>query len=337
MIIQLSPELEKLRPKLIPSLLSGFEAIANHLWLILLPVLLDISLWMGPHLRIKTIVQPFIDSAMEFVQTTQQQIPNLDSVQTIWQVLLERFNLVFSIRTLPVGLPSLMANWMPIQTPLGQPVAIELSNGSELFRWLAVFVLVGLLLSSIYYGEIARITSNNKEARLTPGNLGWLTLQLLILTGVVLLIGLLFGLPVLTVISGLTYLNQNLGILALFIAGMAVIWVVMPMVFSAHGIFVNHQSLRHSVITSIQIVRTTFSSTGLFVLTCVILSQGLNMLWEVPREDSWLLLVGILGHAFINTSIIAASFYYYRDALRFFQTLLSKSQMGQSSSPEAIK
>jgi len=38
------------------------------------------------------------------------------------------------------------------------------------------------------------------------------------------------------------------------------------------------------------------------------------VLWNIPDNTTWLLLLGIIGHAFVTTSLLAASFVYYHDA-----------------------
>jgi hypothetical protein len=334
MVIQSSPELEKIRPKLIPSLLSGFETVANHIWLILLPVCLDLGIWLGPHIRIQTVMQPFVDSMKNFADMNGQQMADsLKAAQSVWQMLLEKFNVIFALRTFPVGIPSLMSNWLPLQTPYGKPMSLELKSYFDMAAWWIVLTLLGLLVSSYFYGKIAQVTGKKTDENLTPGIVGWMTLQLLTLTVLVILLVLLLGFPAMLVLSVLTVLSPTIGQLALFFIGLVVIWLLVPLVFSAHGIFTNHFPLIKSIATSIQVVRLTFTSTSLFVLVLVIISQGLNMLWQVPQENSWLLLVGIFGHAFVNTSLIAASFVYYRDGLKFLQTLIAKSQMVQPSSP----
>jgi len=65
---------------------------------------------------------------------------------------------------------------------------------------------------------------------------------------------------------------------------------------------------------SIQVTNATLPTTALFFLSVFILSQGLNLLWRIPPTDSWLALVGIAGHAFVVTGLLAASFVYFRDA-----------------------
>jgi hypothetical protein len=331
--------LDKIRPRLIPSLLSGLETVANNLWLIVLPILLDLAFWLAPHLKVQNILQPYISDYMkELTQFPGQQMAPIPAVQDMLQTSIQHLNLAVAVKTLPIGVPSLIANMFPLfplKTPYGAAPSIELANAGEVFTWCLIFILVGLILSSIYFGEISRITGKKKDDNLTLGLLGWLTLQLLALTAVILLVALFFGLPALALISGIMYMSPNIGFLAFFIGGLFLIWLVVPLIFSAHGIFTNHLPLFRSIATSIQVVRLNYSGTGLFLLTCVVISQGMNMLWTVPQENSWLLLVGILGHAFINTSLIAASFSFYRDGLTLLQTIIAKTQMVQSSSPEA--
>jgi len=57
------------------------------------------------------------------------------------------------------------------------------------------------------------------------------------------------------------------------------------------------------------------------------------MLWKAPPVTSWLTLVGVGGHAFISTALLAASFVYYRDADHWVQETLAlvKSQKEMSS------
>ena len=46
-------------PGVIGSLRAGFDAVSKHIGLILLPVALDIFLWLGPRLSVGGLVNPF--------------------------------------------------------------------------------------------------------------------------------------------------------------------------------------------------------------------------------------------------------------------------------------
>jgi uncharacterized membrane protein YdcZ (DUF606 family) len=85
-----------------------------------------------------------------------------------------------------------------------------------------------------------------------------------------------------------------------------------------------------SMLTSMRMMRFILPGTGLFFLTIVILSQGLDLLWQVPPASSWLSLVGIAGHAFITTALLAASFRYYQDATVWLQEFLQKRMPPQN-------
>lgn len=342
MIIEPSPELEEIRPKLIPSLLAGLEAMANHVWLILLPVVLDIALWLAPHLGVQKILGPIFEEVAKMI--TDYPMPasiskvDLSSATDIYRQVITSLNLLASLRSFPIGIPSLMADKRPVSTPFGMPLSIQVSDFPNAFLMIVVFGLIGLILSSIYYCQICRITTKKEVQPPTPGLFGWLTLQLLTLTGLVLVVALFFGLPAMMIFSSIFYLNPMMASALVIFGSLAAVWLLFPLVFSAHGIFTNHLPVLRSIAASIQVVRLTLPTTSTFILICLVISQGLNRLWILPLENSWLLLVGILGHAFISSSLIAASFYYYRDALHFFQTILAKSQMAQQpSSPEIIK
>ena len=103
-----------------------------------------------------------------------------------------------------------------------------------------------------------------------------------------------------------------------------------PLLFSAHGIYVNHLGALVSVQRSMVMTRMTLPTTALFILSIFAISEGLDILWRVPPENSWLTLVGVGGHAFITSALLAASFIYYRDADIWTQETLRilKSQSG---------
>jgi hypothetical protein len=67
-----------------------------------------------------------------------------------------------------------------------------------------------------------------------------------------------------------------------------------------------------------------------------ILSQGLDLLWQVPPDTSWMSLVGIAGHAFITTGLLAASFVYYRDGIRWVQERLQRQMNAQARESQKV-
>ena len=82
-------------------------------------------------------------------------------------------------------------------------------------------------------------------------------------------------------------------------------------------------------------VRYSLPNVGWFSMLVIVLSQGMDMLWHIPPTSSWMTLVGILGHAFISTSLLAASFFYYRDINLWINAALQWLKSNNTSSARA--
>jgi len=66
------------------------------------------------------------------------------------------------------------------------------------------------------------------------------------------------------------------------------------------------------------------TGTGMFLLAAILIAQGLDLLWIAAPTDSWLTLVGITGHAFIYTALIASSFIYYQKSSEWTNEVLER-------------
>jgi hypothetical protein len=105
----------------------------------------------------------------------------------------------------------------------------------------------------------------------------------------------------------------------------------MPVFFSAHGIFTLQLDAMRAILNSLRMVRFTLPTTGLFLLVFLILNTGLNFLWSTPSQNSWWMLVGIIGHAFVSTALLAASFVYYRDINAWLKAVFEQLQRQMNS------
>jgi hypothetical protein len=87
--------------------------------------------------------------------------------------------------------------------------------------------------------------------------------------------------------------------------------------------------------SSLRMSRFTLPTSSMFVLSVFLLSRGLSYLWTIPASDSWVLVFGIFGHAFISTTLLAASFVYYRDMSNWLQNVYERFQ--QMSNKISVK
>jgi hypothetical protein len=225
------------------------------------------------------------------------------------------------LRTFPVGATSLLNLQMPSQTPLGVPVNLDAGSFFGIFSWILLLVLLGWLTGAIYYFWISAVALKPEGLSLRKS-----IKQALFLSIIWLVFLVVIGLPAMLVISMIAYFSSVLGQIMFFIGALLVIWLIMPVFFSVHGIFALQLNAFRSILGSLRMVRFTLPNTGLFLLVFVIINTGMNFLWNTPSENSWWLLVGIAGHAFVSSALLAASFIYYRDINAWLTAVLDQLQ-----------
>ena len=313
-------------PGLIASLARGFDSVANHVLVILPPVLIDLFLWLGPHLRLKSYFQPFIDRLPLMAKAFPTNFPDVTTVQQLWLNFADQFNLFILLRTFPIGTTSLLSFQFPDQTPIGTPTSFDAGSFVGILAWASLLIFTGWLIGTLYYYWISSVALNPETSEL------WKSVKQAILLSVIWL-GLLFiiGIPILLLLSLITFLSPFLGQIMLFVGSLLLIWLVMPVFFSAHGIFALQLDAFRAILNSLRMVRFTLPNTGLFLMAFVLINQGLNFLWNTPSQDSWWMLVGIAGHAFVSTALLAASFIYYRDINIWLKVVFEQLQQQTTS------
>ena len=307
-------------PHMIPSIVEGFNAVAGHIYIILFPICLDLLLWLGPFVRVKKYFLPMMVEAARVSSAAygEQTAGFVESTREIWSNLLDQFNLLFSLRTFPVGIPSLMMSYVNSTTPFGDTFAIELVSGDTILIWLLVFLVIGLFLGSVYFALTASAVKGTGHPLYLKHILKQ-TWQSLFLALILITAATLLALPVSCLLSSVLLVIPSLGTFPFIVMGMIAVWVMLPLVFSPHGIFSADLKAAKSIVTSIRLVRSLMSATGLFIILLIILGYGLDALWATPEADNWMLLVGIIGHAFISTGLLAASFIYYDKGIKWLR------------------
>jgi hypothetical protein len=314
-------------PGLVAALAAGFDTTANHIAIILMPILLDVFLWLGPRLRMKTLLQPVMDQLANTSIPVSASLPDAASLQLLWADFLARFNLFGLMRTFPVGVPSLMSAGVTDILPLSAPITWQVSSYSGMLASWIVIILSGWLLGSLYFYWVSGIIFASDDKRSLRRSL----VQSAILSITWLGLALLAGIPAMLGFSLLALLSPALAQIGIFIVILLAIWIILPVFFSPHGIFVYKQNAFASILQSLRMVRFTLPTSGLFLMSSFLISEGLGYLWRIPPSESWLTLVGVIGHAFITTSLLAASFIYYRDINVWLQAVLEQIKAKQTA------
>ena len=103
-------------------------------------------------------------------------------------------------------------------------------------------------------------------------------MQVLSLALALLIIFILISIPSSCAITAITLFGLPLGQFAIFIYIGLLLWLAFPLLFSAHGIFVNHNNALVSVQRSMMLTRMTLPSTSLFILSILVISEGFRFI-----------------------------------------------------------
>lgn len=313
-------------PRLISAFVAGFDAVTKHISLILFPIILDLILWFGPHIRISQVV----GGALEEVRSTQGlEAPEFAELMgtylDVWRLLGERLNLLIGLRSYPVGIPSLMVSTLPTRVPAGTPLMIEINSGILALILFLFFVIIGLGIGTLFFALVSQAALNDQLdffAVITSWPRTSFNILMLSLVWVFVLIGM--SIPASCLITLSIFGGITASRFVLLLVGGVMLWILFPLLFSPHGIFLKEHSFFDSIKAGVRLTNMTLPTTGLFFLILILISQGLDTLWRIPPEDSWITVIGITGHAFVATGLVASSFIYYRDADRWVKGLKAR-------------
>ncbi len=312
-------------PHLLKTLVAGFDTITNHIALIIFPIALDLVIWLAPRLRLKEIIDRVVG---ELVNQSLLAVPDaqtgemLMSAQELWALTAEQFNLLVALRSYPVGISSLMASILPIESPLGPPQLVELISFGSIILVVLGLSLVGLIFGTFYFSTVsqAAVTGEIRWYK-AISEWPWLSWQVLLLAmaWLVLLVGV--SIPASCMISVAALGNIAFAQCGVLLYGGFLIWIIFPLLLSPHGIFVKREKVWQSIKRGVYITRMTLPTTSLFFMSVLLITQGLDILWRIPPADSWLMLIGLAGHAFVTTGLLSASFIYYHQADNWLQSM----------------
>jgi hypothetical protein len=292
-------------PSIWATIAAGFDVTAKHFWLILIPVLLDSFLWLGPRLSIRLLVERMVVFWQQ--ESTAVSGLNVDALLA----LAPRTNLLTSLSVPIIGVPALMVGLTPEKTPLPTTL-IELDSVGLMVGLFVLFSVLGLMLTAVYMTLTASVV-RQMPVRQALGKLvtNWLKLMGLVIT--LLIFAIMVYIPVVIVGVLAALISQGLASIVLLAGPVFILWLVVYLVFAPHGIFVNGRPLGRAMIESLQMMRYFLLSAVTLLLFVILIGRTVDWLLLLADDGSWLTWVGIWGHAFVSTALLAATFIFYRD------------------------
>jgi hypothetical protein len=323
-------------PGVFATLSAGFELTTRYLWLMVIPALLDLFLWIGPRLSFR----PLIESL--FAQLPVEAM--LIDPGPLLAEAVPRLNHFTYLGVPLLGVPALMTGLTPEQTPI-QPAVVERAGWGEWFGYLLLFTVIGLLLAAVFYSFIAYALRRSgappgEAPGLTVGRFGrriartWL--RLLVLTTVMGVLIMALLVPISLLAGFVALINQMLASVVLLGALIVILWVVLFFGYTPQGMTLNPRGFLSALGDSIRLFQKNLPASLGLLFVVVLARQLLSNILLSADSGTWVTVINILAHAYISTALVVALFIFYRDRyLAFLQGLTLHSASSPTGSEQA--
>jgi hypothetical protein len=313
-----TPRNEQPQIGVIASIVAGFEAVNARLWLVLLPVALDLFLWLGPQLSIKPVIIAGAENMIAMVGAAPEGSLGAQFAAQARDTLAnaDRFdgNQFRMLSTAPLGLPSMMGQRPITDMPYGAPWVLTIDNAVVYLAALFVLLMVGLFLGALYFEGIGQVIRNG---RIALGDyvvrvwIIWVQLFALGVTGLIVLVAL--NVPLIAVVFALGLLSPLLAQVALTLGFSLVLWVAAFLGFSLHALTLGRKHLPAAMLESVRLVRRNLPSVAGLWLAVLLLYFGLGFVWSLAPNDSWVMAIAIVAHGLVATALVASTYVFYQD------------------------
>jgi hypothetical protein len=304
----------------IETLSAGYAAVNRQPWVLLLPVLLNVFLWLGPRVSYSPLVDPVVTDATEWTRQVafgpRRVVRNPEVISQLDQTR----QLVITHTDDVNGLSAL--TWGPLALP---NISSLPSNGSDepafVTAWpdglilLGACAALGLLLGGWFYGGLAVASTGAKGGAVTAGrNVPRAVLDVLGLVVILLGAGVVLGLPVLLLIGFTALVSPPVAVLGSIMLAVGALFAIVHLFFAVDAIFVSNAGPLSAIQRSVVVVRRhLWQSVALILLTWLILA-GMDRVWDVLAssvQTPYGVVLGILGNAYVASGLIAAGMIFY--------------------------
>lgn len=317
---------------LIDTLSAGFDRTAKRLWLILIPVLLDLGVWLGPRLSLNRLSQKAIALLPDVSELGTQYVQAVELSRAWLQEAGETVNLLTLLSMRVLGLPGLTGSLVPPAPPFTLAPSVELSSTTAAAGLVAAFLLLGLLIGC---AALSLIAADARDGQVSPRYSlhvawrSWLRLSALLAIAVALVFGLLIGIGVITGLIGMVSLG-----LASFVLNV-VAWTVLTLsvygavlfFFASRAMLLDDRGVIRSLWSAFNVLHRNLISAVGFLLIVNVLHTGLLYIWRLLAASSIGMAAGIVGNAYVNTGLVMASFIFYRDRFTAWQQSLPSDKV----------
>lgn len=303
---------------IIESLSAGYRFVGTRFWLLIVPVALDLLLWLAPRLSVAPLFDwlanvyrdgsalPTMPAELAgMMQTMADSLSAMGASSNLWTALVSGTLL---------HVPSLMAT---ASLPANEAVWLVSNGVSALLLWISL-ALFGLFLGVIYLGMLARVLPIGASARptsagefLTSSVRHWLRVVGFVLLVVVILLGIY--LPASVLISVVVMIVPALGLGLITLMGFSILLVFLYLYFVTAGLVMDDLTIRAAVGQSVSLVRRYLWSVLGFALLTNVISAGIGLiLGQMISYAPMGTLAAIVVNAYVGAGLSMALLVFYR-------------------------
>lgn len=304
----------------IDSLSAGYRFLGRRFELLIVPLVLDLLLWLAPRFNVAPLASRLADFYMEAGTAAQLPTTGLDLAQMTadMRTMGETTNLLTGLVSgVFLHVPSLMATAV---LPMSGRIIAVASGWAALGLWL-LCVLAGVWLGVLYLEMLARVLPLGEAAK--PETWGellrrsvrhWRRVLAFVAVLVLLMLAILIPYSLLMTLVLLVAPGLATGLLMLSV-GIAFA-VMLYLYFVTAAIVLDDTSVRVAIVRSMNLVRTNFLSVLGLVLLTLVISAGLGLLLaRAAAWQPWGTLAAIVANAYIGTGLAMALLVFYRTRL----------------------
>jgi hypothetical protein len=295
---------------IVDTLGHGFAVLNRRLWLILIPVALDLLFWLGPKLSAAAVLLRLADQA-----TSYEQLKAIEQFAVNFNLL---FLLALYVPTIKLGVVQGRGGGLGA-SPGGQPEfvstgpIISLSSVGSVFALGLALIALGMLVGALYLGLVASLVRDGAVSLHDVVRRLWRYWGRMALLGLTMTAAV-FGLMVPPQFIALV--SPPLGSLLLLVGSIAAVWLLFYLYFALYALFINDCSMPAAILSSVDVVRHHFWSALLFITVFWVITAGWAIIWQSLATVPLLVALCIVANAYIGTGLTAAAMYFYLERVR---------------------
>jgi hypothetical protein len=282
-------------------------------------VLLDVFLWLGPHVSYSPLVGPVVVNASDWTRQValgpRRASRNTDVINAVDQTrqwLIAYSDEVNGLEALtwgPLALPSLAA------LPSASDDLAFVSGWVDGLALLGASLGLGVLLGGWFYAGLAAASTGARGGPLEAGRgAPRAVVDVIGLVAVLIATGLLLGVPILLLIGFTAMVSPPVAVLGGLLLFAGALFATVYLFFAVDAVFVSGAGPLAAIQRSVGLVRGHLRpSVALILLTWLILA-GMGRVWDVlasSLQSPYGVGLAILGNAYIASGLIAAGMIFY--------------------------